>query len=129
LNKGNKKYYEAGYAVHELAAKALYIYGDENTDDEDRRMLLSYAFSNIVLYADKIKPEYTLAFDFLRNWIPKVNSTLELEKNLAQKRQKDDFSPSRPILLALVDDFRTIDWVNEYPFPNIALQEIKSLLV
>jgi hypothetical protein len=32
-------------------------------------------------------------------------------------------------LLALVDDFRTIDWVNEYPFPEIALEEIKSLLV
>ena len=99
LNKGNKKYYEAGYAIHELASNAVYIYGDENIEDEDRRLLLSYAFSNIVLYADKIKPEYTLAFDFLRNWIPKVNSTLELEKTFTQKGQKGDFSPSHPILL------------------------------
>ena len=31
-------------------------------------------------------------------------------------------------MLALVDDFRTIDWVNEYLFPGIALAEIKMLL-
>jgi hypothetical protein len=30
--------------------------------------------------------------------------------------------------LALADDFLTINWVKEYPFPNIALEEIDSLL-
>lgn len=30
--------------------------------------------------------------------------------------------------LALVDDFRTIDWANEYPYPSIALEQIKNLL-
>jgi hypothetical protein len=32
-------------------------------------------------------------------------------------------------MLALADDFRTIDWALEYPYPTIALQEIKKLLI
>ena len=28
----------------------------------------------------------------------------------------------------LADDFRTIDWATEYPYPTIALQELKALL-
>lgn len=32
------------------------------------------------------------------------------------------------IWLTLADDFRTVDWVKEYPFPSIALKEIQSLL-
>ena len=33
-----------------------------------------------------------------------------------------------PIMLTLQDDFLTIDWINEYPFPSIALNEIRTLL-
>ncbi len=32
-------------------------------------------------------------------------------------------------MLALADDFRTIDWAKEYPYPIIALQEIKNILL
>jgi hypothetical protein len=32
-------------------------------------------------------------------------------------------------MLKLADDFRTINWVEEYPFPSIALAQIKELLV
>lgn len=35
---------------------------------------------------------------------------------------------SMRVRLALQDDFLTIDWVNEYPFPNHSLREIESLL-
>jgi hypothetical protein len=34
-----------------------------------------------------------------------------------------------PTGLALANDFRTIDWVREYPFPNIALKELHELLL
>jgi site-specific DNA recombinase len=99
LNTGNKKYYEAGYAIHELALKAKEIYNAEKTTDEDRRMLLSYVFSNIPINGLQTKPVYTLAFNFLANWVPKINNILELEKTLANKRQKGTFVPSHPILL------------------------------
>ena len=36
---------------------------------------------------------------------------------------------TQPIGLALQDDFRTIKWEEEYPFPSLALKEIQSLLV
>lgn len=35
----------------------------------------------------------------------------------------------RVFLLALADDFATIDWGKEYPFPTIVLAQIKSLLL
>ncbi len=30
-------------------------------------------------------------------------------------------------LLALVDDFGTVDWVKEYPAPDFALKQIQEL--
>ena len=33
------------------------------------------------------------------------------------------------IRLAMVGDFRKIDWNSEYPYPTLALKDIKSLLV
>ena len=49
------------------------------------------------------------------------------DKGLNEKTS--NILPVFSTMLALADDFRTIDWVNEYPFPSIALEEIKSLLV
>ena len=31
-------------------------------------------------------------------------------------------------MLTLADDFRTIDWVKEYPFPSVTLNEIEKLI-
>lgn len=66
-------YYEAGYAIHELAMKAKDIYSGKKADNDDKRMLLSYVFINSALQDSKITPNYTLAFDFLLKWMPIVN--------------------------------------------------------
>lgn len=99
LNEGNKKYYEAGYAVHELAARAMEIYHSEKATDDDRRLLLSYGFQNIWLKGREIKPEYTLAFDFLANWVPKLNKFSEPQKTVENPRQKEPFGSSHPVWL------------------------------
>ncbi len=99
LNRGNKRYYEAGYAIHELALQAAAIYSDEKTTNEDRRMLLSYVFSNIELNGEEPKFFYTPAFDFVVNWVPKLNLILELENSLETKRRNGAFAPSHPVLL------------------------------
>ncbi len=99
LNKGNEKYYEAGYAIHELASKAMEIYQSPEATTEDRRLLLSYAFSNISLEGLEVKPVYSLAFDFLANWVPQLNKSFEPEKSVDTKRRKADFSASHPVLL------------------------------
>lgn len=99
LNQGNKKYYEAGYAIHELAARAEAIYHGKKTTDDDRRLLLSYGFQNIVLNGHEIKPEYTPAFDFLATWVPKLNKISEPAKTVVNLGQEIDSALSHPVWL------------------------------
>ena len=77
MEDDNDAYYRAGYAIHELAFNAKKIYESEKTTVEDKRLMLSYIFSNLSLESDRIKPNFTLAFDFLLNNIPLLNSTFE----------------------------------------------------
>lgn len=84
LSQTRTAYYEAGYAIHELAMKAKDIYSSEKATNEDKRLLLSYVFSKNILEDSKITPNYTLAFDFLSEWMPKVNPVFAQTKNLAQ---------------------------------------------
>ncbi len=67
--------------------------------DEERRLLLSYAFSNVTILRLEIKAEYTKPFNFLAQWMPQVNKVLELEKTLVNKRQKTPFGAFHPTLL------------------------------
>jgi len=90
--------------VVSVARRAKEIF-EKSSDTVGKRAFLNYLLQNPTINGKKL--EFTIASPF--------NLVLEL----AQYKS----------LLALVDDFRTIDWVNEYPFPNIALAEIKSLLI
>lgn len=93
------EYYEVGYKIHELALKAKDIYKSPKTTTDERRLLLSYIFSNLTIKQGKITPEYTKAFKFLQEWMPKVNESFELEKSVVNKRQKGTFVPPCPVLL------------------------------
>ncbi|PCI20300.1 hypothetical protein COB64_02120 [Candidatus Wolfebacteria bacterium] len=85
LGVDNTQYYEAGIAIHELASSATEIYQNKNVSTEEKRLLLSYIFSNSSLNAGKLTPNYTLAFEFLCEWVPRLNRILELEKGLHNK--------------------------------------------
>ena len=56
------------------------------------------------------------------------NTTFEPLKKPVDKEKSRAFGSAHPIWLALEDDFRTIDWATEYPYPSIALKEIQDLL-
>ena len=101
--ESNTKYYEVGFAIHELASKAAEIYRSPKATVEDKRLLLSKVFSNISLEPNSLATQYTAAFEFLANWMPKVNSSFELGENGSIKRQKSDFSLSHPVLCAIQD--------------------------
>lgn len=90
-NENNTEYYKAGYAIHDLACKAKRIYQSSKATVEDRRMLLSLVFSSITLCAGEIRPNYTLAFEFLLKWMHMVNKELERKKVFDYKTltQKD----------------------------------------
>jgi hypothetical protein len=51
---------------------------------EERRMLLAYAFSNVTLLRGVETPEYTPAFAFMMEWMPKVNKSLEPAEKIAE---------------------------------------------
>ena len=83
LNRANTKYYEAGYAIHELACKAKDIYLSRKATPEEKRLLLSQMFSNLHQNKSRITPDYTLAFQFLIEWMPRINKSFEPTKNPA----------------------------------------------
>jgi hypothetical protein len=67
LGEARIEYYEAGFAIHELALRSKEIYQSKKATTEEKRILLSYIFSNLTQKADRLKPNYTLAFEFLVN--------------------------------------------------------------
>ncbi len=102
LDEGNTKYYQAGFAIHELASRASEIYQSEKATVEDKRLLLSKIFSNLSLKSDDVGHSYTMAFEFLVKWVPLLNSDFDAFEpliNVGIKAQKSTFVPSHPILL------------------------------
>jgi DNA invertase Pin-like site-specific DNA recombinase len=99
LSRSRTAYFEAGYAIHELALKANDIYKSKKATTEDKRILLSYIFSNLTLNADKISPNHTLAFKFLIEWMPTLNRTFELLEKRSIKGKRDAFASPCPTLL------------------------------
>ena len=128
LGMARTAYYEAGFAIHELALKAKDIYKCPKATPEEKRLLLSHLFSNLALNADKIKPNYTLAFEFLVNWMPRINKSFELAESRFNKSKKEAFASFRPVVCAWRDDFRTFDWVNAIPCPEESIAQIRQLL-
>lgn len=106
LSKGRTAYYEAGFAIHELASKAKDIYKSPKTSEEEKRLLLSYVFSNLTLNADGISPNYTFAFEFLAEWMPKLNSIFEPSEIGTREAKEGAFASSHPVLLHMLDEVR-----------------------
>ncbi len=99
LGESRAAYYEAGLAIHELALKASEIYKCPEASTEEKRLLLSHIFSNLTLNADKIRPNYTLGFEFMSEWMPRINSTFELAESGSIKGKRDAFASLHPIVL------------------------------
>ena len=77
LGEANVHYYQAGFAIHQLALKAKEIYESKEASTDDKRLLLSQVFSKISLEGDQVTGDYTEAFEFLAEWMPKVNRIFE----------------------------------------------------
>lgn len=62
----------------------------------------------MVLQKEKeFEVEYTPAFNFLSEWIPKLNATSELLKQGEYYRKTGSLEPAHPMLLGVADDVRT----------------------
>lgn len=82
LSDDKSIYFDAGMAIHRLATKAEEIIRHEKVTDEDRRLLLSYAFEELKLKAGSMEVTYTPAFEFLVKWVPILNQSFEQRKVL-----------------------------------------------
>lgn len=128
LNKGNLDYYRAGYAIHELASRAEAIYRSPKATTEEKRLLLSKVFSNLSLNDETVRPNYTMAFEFLREWVPKLNSTFEPVESGLVKALTDEMMLVHPTLLAWQAAFRTFNWAQALGDPELTIREINSLI-
>ena len=77
LNQSRAVYYQAGCAIHELALRAKEIYLNPKVTLEERRLLLTYIFSNLTLNEGKLSTNYTDAIEFLTNWLIGTNKIFE----------------------------------------------------
>lgn len=128
LSESRTAYYEAGYAIHELALQATKIYQSPISKTEDKRMLLSYIFSNLTLNERKIGANYTLAFEFLAEWMPKLNRSFELLENSSIKGKRDAFASPCPTLLGKWFTYGTTNLVDSYPNIEYCLRQMEELL-
>lgn len=103
LGKNRTPYYEAGYAIHELARNAKAIYTNPKIKEDQRRLLLSHIFSNLTMKADRISPKYTLAFEFLAESIPRLNIIFEPLEESSTKGKEVAYASSHPAMLGKRD--------------------------
>ena len=115
LENNNTQNYEVGFKIHELALRAKNIYESKKATDEDRRLLLSYAFSEMTLKDGKISVKYTKSFKFLKKNLAPINATFEQRENPVFMGVKGTFSNTNPALLAYKDCFRAFNWLKACP--------------
>ncbi len=108
LEKRVNNYYEIGVEIHELAFKAQEMYNSRKATTDDKRTLINRIFNEIKLNEDKsLDIKYTPAFEFLSEWMPKLNATSELLKNGSNYRKTGSLEPAHPAVLGVVDEVRT----------------------
>ncbi len=132
LSEARTAYYEAGYAIHELALKAKDIYKSPKATTEEKRLLLSYMFSDISLKDRKINANYSLAFEFLAKWMPKLNKILEPTQNPTESEVLRGVAVTTPVgqrleSLEPLNKFRTSK--NSHLKPRFGLTDAKSRLL
>ncbi len=94
-----------GLAVHELAYKSKEIYEEALMDE--KRLLMTQLFTNLIQKERKIEPDLTLAAAFLEKWVPKLNQDYEQRKSLASQGDSSVLVLNTPIQLRGLDAART----------------------
>ncbi len=95
VSEQSDSYKELRIAMHRLAFYAREIYQQASVDD--KRLLLSQIFTNLTQDGYKIKPKFTLAAEYLTNWMPKLNQDYELDKMFTAQEKTGDLTPVSPI--------------------------------
>ncbi len=97
ISDKSDEYQQLGVVIHELAYKAKQIYEVANIDE--KRLLISQIFTNLMQNGHEIKPKFTLAAKYLSNWMPELNRDYEPEKTLTTKEKTGVSTPVHPMWL------------------------------
>lgn len=96
-----------------------------------RKVFLSALGSNLLL-KDKIISIDTdialLPMILVSNSVRRKNDRFEPPKHGPIKGESAAFGDANPNWLALLRDFRTLDWAEEYKYPTVILSQMKQLL-
>jgi len=101
-----QNYYEVGVEIHDLAYRAKELYMSKKATTDDKRVLVNKIFSKLELKDKKLITEYTSAYQFLSEWIPKLNATSELLKQGEYYEKTGSLEPACPVLLPGSDSNR-----------------------
>jgi len=85
------EYQDLRLIIHELAFRAREIYQKATVDE--KRLLFSQLFTNFTQNAYEIRANYNLACEYLVKWIPKLNESYELQKNVVSYTQSVSLDP------------------------------------
>lgn len=112
--------------IHKLAYKSMKIY--KNGIPDEKRMLFAQIFTNLIQNRYEIKPNFTLAGEYLMNWVPRLNQIIEPPKRRFKQGKIEDLTLTSPPLQGWRDDLRTKKWREMFPDPIESLKQIQSLL-
>ena len=99
LEDNMQNYYEVGTEIHDLAYQAKKLYFSDKINADGKRTLINKIFSKLILKDKKLVTEFTPAYQFLSEWIPKLNATSELLKQGQYYEKTGSFEPAHPVLL------------------------------
>jgi len=102
-----KNYYEVCVEIHDLAFTAKDLIKSIKAKTDDKRMVFDKVFSEMKLNNGKLEITYSPAYQFLSEWMPKLNTTIELSKPCMVDNKTGSFEPARPILQAIAKDVGT----------------------
>ena len=103
LNQDNSKHYLAGVQLFDLICDAKKIYYSPKANDNDRRLLLSYLFSNFAVLNGTLAPKLSPATEFLLRWVPSEFDTFELENIGEDKTKTASFEAVCPVVCTRQD--------------------------
>lgn len=109
------------YAVHH------FTYGDL----QKKKEVFSTVGSNLTLKDGKLNVQALEPYLLIEKEVSSIRKRyerLEPEKVGFNKRKEAAFAASSPKWLAVVDDFRTADWVKLIPYPELIMRQSEKLL-
>ena len=103
----------------------------KNGTVQEKKELLSEIGSNLTIQGKKLNVYNTGVYQKIIDGLLAAkaeNPWFEPENCQANKDKTEAFASVCPTLLALLNDFRTFDWAEEYKYPTVVLDQMKGLL-